>query len=154
MSCSTCSFHDMCYKFIVQWKHEIVMFAHTHYVLTCNSLTPNDCLDHDCQYCLEQLLPCRANQVDVDVAVFTNILKDKVDEFGGIEAYLEAQNSLFSKIKDPQSQCLVVNIDGRSVSLLWVVLVLLCLRQSFEQHLKPWHRQVCRWHIPCSPGSA
>ena len=49
--------------------------------------------------------------MDVDVAVFTNILKDKVDEFGGVDAYLKAQGCLFSKLQHAR-QRLVVNIDG------------------------------------------
>lgn len=55
---------------------------------------------------------CRISEVDVNVAVVTNILKDKVDEFGGIEAYLQAQGVLLSKLQDEHTQRLVVNIDG------------------------------------------
>ena len=131
-----------------------------------------ECLYHDCQskHCPEQLVPCRANQVDVNVAVFTNILKDKVDEFGGIEAYLNAQESLFSKINDKDTQCLVVNIDGGSVALFWASWRLCACAIYFArhhaphipstvyhvgfshlaQHFKPWHRQVWVWHLPCT----
>lgn len=50
--------------------------------------------------------------MDFDVAVFTNILKDKVDAFGGITQYLDAQGSLFMKLQDPNRQRAVVNTDG------------------------------------------
>lgn len=55
--------------------------------------------------------------MDFDVAVFTNVLKDKVEEMGGIDAYLQAQAALFSKLQDPERQRLVVNIDGMSQAL-------------------------------------
>lgn len=58
------------------------------------------------------LWPCRCAYVDFDVAVFTNILQEKVDAFGGIAPYLEAQGSLFLKLKDPNRQRAVVNSDG------------------------------------------
>ena len=54
----------------------------------------------------------RCDYVDFDVAVFTNILKDKVDAFGGITQYLDAQGSLFMKLQDPNRQRAVVNTDG------------------------------------------
>lgn len=50
--------------------------------------------------------------MDFDVAVFTNISKDKVDAFGGITQYLDAQGSLFMKLQDPNRQRAVVNTDG------------------------------------------
>lgn len=50
--------------------------------------------------------------MDFDVAVFTNILKDKVDAFGDITQYLDAQGSLFMKLQDPNRQRAVVNTDG------------------------------------------
>ena len=50
--------------------------------------------------------------MDFDVAVFTNILKDKVDAFGGITQYLDAQGSLFMKLQDPNRQRAVINTDG------------------------------------------
>lgn len=55
---------------------------------------------------------CRCDYVDFDVAVFTNILKDKVEAFGGITQYLDAQGSLFMKLQDEHRQRAVVNTDG------------------------------------------
>lgn len=54
----------------------------------------------------------RCDYVDFDVAVFTNIVRDKVDAFGGITQYLDAQGSLFMKLQDPNRQRAVVNTDG------------------------------------------
>lgn len=53
----------------------------------------------------------RCDYVDLDVAVFTNILQEKVDAFGGIAPYLDAQGSLFLKLQDPNRQRAVVNSD-------------------------------------------
>lgn len=55
---------------------------------------------------------CRCDYVDFDVAVFTNIAKDKVDAFGGIKQYLDAQGSLFLKLQDDSRQRAVINTDG------------------------------------------
>lgn len=55
---------------------------------------------------------CRCDYVDFDVAVFTNIAKDKVDAFGGIQQYLDAQGSLFLKLQDHVRQRAVINSDG------------------------------------------
>ncbi len=54
----------------------------------------------------------RCDYVDLDVAVFTNILQEKVDAFGGIAPYLDTQGSLFLKLQDPNRQRAVVNSDG------------------------------------------
>lgn len=56
---------------------------------------------------------CRCDYVDFDVAVFTNIMKDKVDAAGGITQYLDTQGSLFLKLQDPNRQRAVVNTDGQ-----------------------------------------
>ncbi|KAL3149615.1 hypothetical protein ABBQ32_002384 [Trebouxia sp. C0010 RCD-2024] len=53
----------------------------------------------------------RCDYVDFDVAVFTNIAKDKVDAFGGIQQYLDAQGSLFLKLQDHVRQRAVINSD-------------------------------------------
>ncbi|KAL0055346.1 hypothetical protein WJX82_010861 [Trebouxia sp. C0006] len=53
----------------------------------------------------------RCDYVDLDVAVFTNILQEKVDALGGIAPYLDAQGSLFLKLQDPNRQRAVVNSD-------------------------------------------
>lgn len=63
---------------------------------------------HDDQQCAA----CRMDEVDVNVAVFTNILADKVEEYGGNDAYMEAQSKLLSKLTDEKTQCLVMNLDG------------------------------------------
>ncbi len=63
------------------------------------------------------LWPCRCDYVDLDVAVFTNILQEKVDAFGGIAPYLDAQGSLFLKLQDPNRQRAVVNSDGTCFQL-------------------------------------
>lgn len=60
------------------------------------------------------LLKYRCDYVDFDVAVLTNIMKDKVDAFGGITQYLDTQGSLFLKLQDPQRQRAVVNTDGEA----------------------------------------
>ena len=65
------------------------------------------------QCCILLLGGFRFDEVDVNVVVFTNILKDKVDEFGGIEAYLAAQGALLDKLQSPDTQLLVVNMDGK-----------------------------------------
>ena len=50
--------------------------------------------------------------MDFDVAVFTNILQEKVDAFGDMARYLDTQGSLFLKLQDPNRQRAVINTDG------------------------------------------
>ena len=52
--------------------------------------------------------------MDFDVAVFTNILQEKVDAFGDMVRYLDTQGSLFLKLQDPNRQRAVINTDGAS----------------------------------------
>ena len=57
---------------------------------------------------------CRCAYVDFDVAVFTNIMQDKVDAFGTMAEYLDSQGVLFRKLNDPSRQRAVVNADGNA----------------------------------------
>ena len=84
------------------------------------------------------LWACRCDYVDLDVAVFTNILQERVDALGGIAPYLDAQGSLFLKLQDPNRQRAVVNSDGTCLQFLRIR-YLSCSR-TFETSI-----------LPCSP---
>ena len=77
-----------------------------------------ECLNHCISVMQSKACCCRCDYVDFDVAVFTNVTKDKVDEFGGIKQYLNAQGSLFLKLQDPTRQRAVVNTDGERAAAL------------------------------------
>ncbi|XWS61764.1 hypothetical protein CRYUN_Cryun07bG0153600 [Craigia yunnanensis] len=52
----------------------------------------------------------RCNEVDFDIAVFTNLTRDHLD-FHGTEEYRDAKAKLFARMVDPERHRKVVNID-------------------------------------------
>ncbi|XP_052209967.1 UDP-N-acetylmuramoyl-L-alanyl-D-glutamate--2,6-diaminopimelate ligase MurE homolog, chloroplastic [Diospyros lotus] len=57
------------------------------------------------------LAPGRCNEVDFDIAVFTNLSDDHLDFHGSEEEYREAKAKLFSRMVDPERHRKIVNID-------------------------------------------
>ncbi|GMQ05470.1 hypothetical protein CsSME_00050485 [Camellia sinensis var. sinensis] len=53
----------------------------------------------------------RCNEVDFDIAVFTNLTRDHMDFHGSEEDYREAKAKLFSRMVDPAHHRKIVNID-------------------------------------------
>ncbi|KAK1260466.1 hypothetical protein QJS04_geneDACA002033 [Acorus gramineus] len=53
----------------------------------------------------------RCDEVDFDVAVFTNLTRDHHDFYGTEEEYRESKGKLFDKMVDPERHRKVVNID-------------------------------------------
>lgn len=53
----------------------------------------------------------RCNEVDFDIAVFTNLTRDHMDFHGSEEDYRNAKAKLFSRMVDPERHRKVVNID-------------------------------------------
>ncbi|KAM5572441.1 UDP-N-acetylmuramoyl-L-alanyl-D-glutamate--2,6-diaminopimelate ligase MurE [Rosa sericea] len=53
----------------------------------------------------------RCDEVDVDIAVFTNLTRDHLDFHVTEEEYREAKGKLFSRMVDPERHRKVVNID-------------------------------------------
>lgn len=53
----------------------------------------------------------RCNEVDFDIAVFTNLTRDHMDFHGSEEDYREAKAKLFSRMVDPARHRKIVNID-------------------------------------------
>ncbi|KAG8476521.1 hypothetical protein CXB51_033487 [Gossypium anomalum] len=53
----------------------------------------------------------RCNEVDFDIAVFTNLTRDHLDFHGTEEEYRDAKAKLFARMVDPERHRKVVNID-------------------------------------------
>lgn len=53
----------------------------------------------------------RCNEVDFDIAVFTNLTRDRYDFEGSEEEYRDAKVKLFSRMVDPERHRKIVNID-------------------------------------------
>ncbi|XP_039022727.1 UDP-N-acetylmuramoyl-L-alanyl-D-glutamate--2,6-diaminopimelate ligase MurE homolog, chloroplastic-like [Hibiscus syriacus] len=53
----------------------------------------------------------RCNEVDFDIAVFTNLTRENLDFHGTEEEYREAKAKLFARMVDPERHRKVVNID-------------------------------------------
>lgn len=53
----------------------------------------------------------RCDEVDFDIAVFTNLTRDHLDFHGTEEEYRDAKAKLFSRMVDPERNRKVVNID-------------------------------------------
>ncbi|KAF5734496.1 hypothetical protein HS088_TW16G00945 [Tripterygium wilfordii] len=58
----------------------------------------------------------RCNEVDFDIAVFTNMTSDHLDFRGTEEEYRDAKAKLFSRMVDPERHRKVVNIDDPNAS--------------------------------------
>lgn len=58
----------------------------------------------------------RCNEVDFDIAVFTNLTRDHLDFHGTEEEYRDAKAKLFSRMVDPERHRKVVNIDDPNAS--------------------------------------
>ncbi|PON62885.1 UDP-N-acetylmuramoylalanyl-D-glutamate-2,6-diaminopimelate ligase [Parasponia andersonii] len=58
----------------------------------------------------------RCNEVDFDIAVFTNLTRDHLDFHGSEEEYRGAKAKLFSRMVDPERHRKVVNIDDPNAS--------------------------------------
>ncbi|XP_062074337.1 UDP-N-acetylmuramoyl-L-alanyl-D-glutamate--2,6-diaminopimelate ligase MurE homolog, chloroplastic [Humulus lupulus] len=58
----------------------------------------------------------RCNEVDFDIAVFTNLTRDHMDFHGTEEEYRDAKALLFSRMVDPERHRKVVNIDDPNSS--------------------------------------
>ncbi|WOL05398.1 hypothetical protein Cni_G14126 [Canna indica] len=53
----------------------------------------------------------RCNELDINVAVFTNFTRDHLDFHGTMEAYKKSKGKLFARMTDPSRHRKVVNID-------------------------------------------
>lgn len=53
----------------------------------------------------------RCDEVDFDIAVFTNLTRDHLDFHGSEEEYRDAKAKLFSRMVDPERHRKIVNID-------------------------------------------
>ncbi|XP_073028244.1 UDP-N-acetylmuramoyl-L-alanyl-D-glutamate--2,6-diaminopimelate ligase MurE homolog, chloroplastic isoform X1 [Primulina eburnea] len=53
----------------------------------------------------------RCDEVDFDIAVFTNLTRDHLDCDGTVEEYRDAMAKLFSRMVDPERHRKIVNID-------------------------------------------
>lgn len=58
----------------------------------------------------------RCNEVDFDIAVFTNLTRDHLDFHGSEEEYRDAKAKLFVRMVDPERHRKVVNIDDPNAS--------------------------------------
>ncbi|KAM7525764.1 hypothetical protein LguiA_015666 [Lonicera macranthoides] len=58
----------------------------------------------------------RCDEVDFDIAVFTNLVRDHPDFHGSEEEYRDAKAKLFSKMVDPERHRKIVNIDDPNAS--------------------------------------
>lgn len=58
----------------------------------------------------------RCDEVDFDIAVFTNLTRDHLDFHGSEEEYRDAKAKLFSKMVDPERHRKIVNIDDPNAS--------------------------------------
>ncbi|XP_024031361.1 UDP-N-acetylmuramoyl-L-alanyl-D-glutamate--2,6-diaminopimelate ligase MurE homolog, chloroplastic [Morus notabilis] len=58
----------------------------------------------------------RCNEVDFDIAVFTNLTRDHLDFHGSEEEYRDAKAKLFARMVDPERHRKVVNIDDPNAS--------------------------------------
>ncbi|XP_043716911.1 UDP-N-acetylmuramoyl-L-alanyl-D-glutamate--2,6-diaminopimelate ligase MurE homolog, chloroplastic isoform X2 [Telopea speciosissima] len=56
----------------------------------------------------------RCDEVDFDIAVFTNLTRDHMDFHGSIEEYRDAKAKLFGRMVDPERHRKIVNIDDLS----------------------------------------
>ncbi|CAD5184715.1 unnamed protein product [Musa acuminata subsp. malaccensis] len=59
----------------------------------------------------EGLEQVRCNELDFNVAVFTNLTRDHLDFHGTMEAYKKSKGKLFANMVDPNRHRKVVNID-------------------------------------------
>ncbi|KAF3659814.1 hypothetical protein FXO37_13816 [Capsicum annuum] len=59
----------------------------------------------------------RSDQVDFDIAVFTNLTRDHFDFHGIKEGYKDAKAKLFAGIVDPTRHHKIVNIDDPNATL-------------------------------------
>ncbi|GMN32068.1 hypothetical protein TIFTF001_003515 [Ficus carica] len=58
----------------------------------------------------------RCNEVDFDIAVFTNLTRDHLDFHGTEEEYRDAKAKLFVRMVDPERHRKVVNVDDPNAS--------------------------------------
>ncbi|RMH74196.1 MAG: UDP-N-acetylmuramoyl-L-alanyl-D-glutamate--2,6-diaminopimelate ligase [Gemmatimonadetes bacterium] len=58
----------------------------------------------------------RADAIDFDTAIFTNLTRDHLDFHSSVEAYRNAKLRLFQKLTDPQRQRGIVNLDDPNAS--------------------------------------
>ncbi|XP_072968380.1 UDP-N-acetylmuramoyl-L-alanyl-D-glutamate--2,6-diaminopimelate ligase MurE homolog, chloroplastic-like [Typha angustifolia] len=58
----------------------------------------------------------RCDEIDFDVAVFTNLTRDHLDFHGSEEEYRKSKSKLFAKMVDPKRHRKVVNIDDKNAS--------------------------------------
>lgn len=59
----------------------------------------------------------RCDEVDFDIAVFTNLTRDHLDCHGTVEEYRDAMAKLFSRMVDPERHRKIVNIDDPNATL-------------------------------------
>lgn len=64
----------------------------------------------------QELALGKCNEVDFDIAVFTNLTRDHVDLHGSEEAYIDATAKLFTRMVDPERHRKVVNIDDSNAT--------------------------------------
>jgi len=89
--------------------------------VTTNQRLLREMLNHDCQAVVMEvtshaLMQGRVDQIDYDVAVFTQLTADHLDYHGTMQAYCEAKNRLFlhlnnKKSKKARAKWAVVNQD-------------------------------------------
>ncbi|KAK6117050.1 hypothetical protein DH2020_049193 [Rehmannia glutinosa] len=58
----------------------------------------------------------RCDEIDFDIAVFTNLTRDHLDFHGSEEEYRDAKAKLFSRMMDPARHRKIVNIDDPNAS--------------------------------------
>ncbi|PHT40529.1 hypothetical protein CQW23_19383 [Capsicum baccatum] len=59
----------------------------------------------------------RSDQVDFDIAVFTNLMRDHLDFHGIKEGYKDAKAKLFAGMVDPTCHHMIMNIDDPNATL-------------------------------------
>lgn len=64
-----------------------------------------------------ELASGKCDEVDFDIAVFTNLSKDQLDVHESVEEYRNAKLKLFSRMVDPTRHRKVVNIDDENAPL-------------------------------------
>ncbi|KVH95429.1 Mur ligase, central [Cynara cardunculus var. scolymus] len=64
-----------------------------------------------------ELASGKCDEVDFDIAVFTNLSKDHLDVNGSVEEYRNAKLKLFARMVDPTRHRKVVNIDDENAHL-------------------------------------
>ena len=69
-------------------------------------------LSRACSIFLTVIPPSRMDQVDVNIAVFTNLAADAAEAGGEQDALLAAKGALFRRLSDPNLQRAIINIDG------------------------------------------